>query len=92
MNNVIFGKTMKNVRKRRDIKLVTTERRRKYLLLERIYHTTKFFRENLLAIEMKKTEILMNKLVYLGLSILELSKILMYELWYDYVKLNMVRK
>ena len=50
------------------------------------YHTTKFFTENLLAIEMKKTEILMNKPVYLGLSILELSKILMYEFWYDYVK------
>ena len=47
-------------------------------------HTTKFFKENLLGIEMKKTEILTNKLVHLGLSTLELSKISMYEFWYDY--------
>ena len=46
----------------------------------------------LLAIEMKKTEIFMNKPVYFGLSILELSKMLMYEFWYDYVKSNMVKK
>ena len=86
MNNAVFGKTMENIRKHRDIKLVTTERRRNYLVSEPNYHTTKFFTENLLAIEMKKTEILMNKPVHLGLSILELSKILMYEFWYDYVK------
>ena len=46
----------------------------------------------LLAIEMKKSEIFMNKPVYFGLSILELSKMLMYEFWYDYVKPNMVKK
>ena len=86
MNNAVFGKTMENVRKHRDIKLVTTERRRNYLVSEPNYHTTKFFTENLLAIEMKKTEILMNKPVHLGLSILELSKISMHEFWYDYVK------
>ena len=68
MNNAIFGKTMENVRKHRD-----------NLVSELNYHTTKFFAENLLVIEMKKTEILMNKPVDLGLSILELSKILMYE-------------
>ena len=70
MNNSVFRKTMENVRKHRDIKLVTTERRRNYLVLEPNYHTTKFFTEKLLAIEMKKTETLMNKPVYLGLSIL----------------------
>ena len=70
---------MENVRKHRDIKLVTTGRRRSYLVSEPNYHTTKFFTEHLLAIEMKKTEILMNKPDYLGLSILDLSKILMYE-------------
>ena len=70
---------MENVRKHGDIKLVTTERRRSYLVSEPNYHTTKFFTEHLLAIEMKKTEILMNKPDYLGLSILDLSKILMYE-------------
>ena len=88
MNNAVFGKTMENVRKHRDIKkLVTAERRRNYLVSEPNYHTTKFFTENSLAIEMKKkTEILMNKPVCLGLSILELSKKLMYEFWYDYAK------
>ena len=53
MNNAVFGKTMENVRKHRNIKLVTTERRN-YLVSEPNYHTTKFFTENLLAIEMKK--------------------------------------
>ena len=71
---------MESVRKYRDIKLVTTERRRNCLVSEANYHTTKFFTETLLAIEKeKKKEILMNNLVYLGLSIVELSKILMYE-------------
>ena len=62
MNNVVFGKAMENVRKYRDIKLVTTERRRNYLVSEPNYHTAKFFTENLLATEMKKTEIIMNNL------------------------------
>ena len=53
MNNSVFGKTMENVRKHRDIKLVTTEGRRNYLVPEPNYHTTKFFTENLLVIEMK---------------------------------------
>ena len=86
MNNAVFGKTMENVRKLRDNKFVITERRRFYLISEPNYHTTKFFAEYLLAIEMKKTQILINKPVYLGLSILELSKIIMSEFWYDYVK------
>ena len=85
-NNAVFGKTMVNVRKHRNIKLVTTERRRNYLVSEPNCHTTKFFMENLLAIEMRKTQILMNKPVYLGLSILDLSKTVIYEFWYDYVK------
>ena len=84
--NVVFGKTMEKMRKHRDIKLVTTERKRNCLVSERNYLTTKFFTENLSAIEIEKTKILMNKPVYLGISILELSKILMYEFWYDYVK------
>ena len=86
MNNAVFGKTMENVRKRRDIKLVTTERRRNCLVAEPNYHTKKFFTENLLTIEIKKAEVVVNKPVYLGLSIPELSKMLMYEFWYDYVK------
>ena len=71
MNNAVFGKTMENKRKHRDIKLVATERRRNYLVSEPNYHTTKFLTKKLLAIEMKKTEILVNKPVHLGLSILE---------------------
>ena len=56
MNNAVFGKTMENVRKHRDIKLIETERKTNYLVSERNYHTTKFFTENLLAIEMKKKQ------------------------------------
>ena len=81
---LVLRKAMENVRKDRDIKLVTTERRRNYLLSDLNYHTTKFFSENLLAIEIKKN-IPLNKHAYLGPSILELSKRLMYEFWYDYV-------
>ena len=86
MNNSVFGKTMENVRKHRDIKLVTTEEKRSKLVSELNYHTTKHFSENLLAIEMKKTKVKMNKPVYLGMSILDISKTLMYEFWYDYIK------
>ena len=86
MNNSVFGKTMENVRKHKDIKLLTTDKRRNQLVSEPNYHTKKYFSENLLAIEMKKTKVKMNKLVYLGLSILEISKILMYEFWYDCIK------
>ena len=63
--------TMQNMRKHRDIKLVTTERRRNYLVSEPNYHATKFFAETLLAIEIKETEILTYKPVYLGLSIIK---------------------
>ena len=86
MNNTVFGKTMENVRKHRDIKLVNTDKRRNRLVSEPNYHTTKWFQEKLLAIEMKKTKGKMNKPIYLGLSILEISKTLMYEFWYDYMK------
>ena len=86
MNNAVFGKTVENVKKHRNIKLVTTEKRRNYLVSEPNCHTTKLFTENLLAIEMIKIQILMNKPVYLGLSILDLSKTVMYQFSYDYVK------
>ena len=89
-NKKLFGKDFlswwiiqffENVIKYRAIKLVTTEKRRNYLVSEPRYHNKKFFTENLLAIKM-------NKPVYLWLSILKLSKIIMYEFWYDYVKLK----
>ena len=78
MDNAVFEKTMVNVKKHRDIKLVTTERRKNYLVLEPNYHTTKFSTENLLAIEMKKTEILMNKLVYLKLYYMDTDSFIAY--------------
>ena len=81
----MLGKTMENVRKYRDIKLVTTEEGRIKLVSETSYHTTKHFSDNLLAIEMKKTKVKMNKPLYLGTSTLDISKTLMYEFWYDYV-------
>ena len=79
MNDAVFRKTTENVRKHRDIKLAKIVKRRNQLVSEPNYHTTKWFSEDLLAIEMKKTKVKINKPVYLGLSILEISKTLMYE-------------
>ena len=79
MNNSVFGKTMENIRKHRDIKIVTTDKKRSKLVSEANYHTINLISEDLLIIEMKKTKVKMNKPIYLGLSILEISKILMYE-------------
>ena len=84
-NNATFGKTMKNVRKRTGTKLVTTEARRDYLVSEPNCHKANFFSENLLVIKMRKTQI-HSKPVYLGLPILELIKIVVYEFWCDYIK------
>ena len=84
MNNSVFGKTMENVRRHRDIELVTTEEKKIKLVSESNYHTTKHFSKNLLATEMKKTEV--KKPIYLGMSKLDNSKTLIYEFWYDYVK------
>ena len=86
MNNAVLGKTMENVRKQRDIKLVPTDERRNQLASEPNYHTTKYVSENLMAIEMEKTKLKMNKAIYLGISMLDISKTLMYEFWYDYIK------
>ena len=86
MNNSVFGKTMENIRKHRDIKLVTTDKKRSKLVSEPNYNTINLILEDLSIIEMKKTKVKMNKPIYLDLSILEISKILMYEFWYDYMK------
>ena len=86
MNNAVFGKTMENIRKHRDIKLVTTDKRRNKLVSEPNYHTMNYISEDLSIMEMNKTKVKMNKLIYLGLSILEISKLLMYEFSYDYMK------
>ena len=78
MNNSVFGKTMENVRNHRDIKLVTSDKRRSILASEPNYH--------LLIMEMKKVEVKMNKPIYLGQAIIDISKTLMYEFWYNYIK------
>ena len=86
MNNAVFGKTMENIRKHRDIKLVTTDKKRNKLVSEPNYHTINLISEDLSIIEMNKTKVKMNKPIYLGLSILDINKTLMYEFWYDYMK------
>ena len=70
----------------RDIKLVTTDKKRSKLVSEPNYHTINYISEDLSIIEMNKTKVKMNKPIYLGLSILEISKILMHGFWYDYMK------
>ena len=86
MNNAVFGKTMENIRKHRNIKLVTTDKKINKLVSEPNYHMINYISEDLSIIEMNKTKLKMNKPIYLGLSILDISKILMYEFWYDYIK------
>ena len=86
MNNSVFGKTMENKRKHREIKLVTTDKKRGKLVSEPNYHTSNLISEDLSIIEMKKTKVKTNNPIYSGLPILEINKILMYEFWYDYMK------
>ena len=77
---------MENVRKHTDIKLVTTDKRRNQLDSEPNYHTSKYFSKNVMAIEMEKAKLKMNTPIYLGMSILDFSKTLIHEFWYDYIK------
>ena len=86
MNNAVFRKTMENIRKHRNIKLVSTDKKINKLVSEPNHHAINYISENLSIIEMNKTKVKMNKPIYLGLSILDISKILMYEFWYDYMK------
>ena len=79
-------KQWKNVRNHRDIKLVATDKKRNILASEPNYHSTKYISKDLLIMEMKKVEVKMNKPIYLGQAILDISKTLMYEFWYDYIK------
>ena len=86
MNNSVFGKTIENVRNHRDIKIVTMDKPRSTLASEPNYHSTKYILKDVLIMEMKKTKVKMNKPIYVGQEILDLSKTLMYEFWYDYIK------
>ena len=79
MNNSVFGKTMENLRKHRDIRLVTTDKRRSKIVSELNYYSTKYISESLMIAEMKKTQIFMSKPIYLGQAILDISKTHMYE-------------
>ena len=90
MNNAVFGKTMENVRKHSDIKLVKYDKKRNKLVSEPNFHINRIFLidNNLAIIEMRKVKVKMNKPIYLGLSILDISKITTYEFWYDYVKIK----
>ena len=86
MNNAVFGKMIENVRKRREIKLVVTEQRRKKLVSEPNFKSCVPFSNHLLAIEMRKTHIYMDKPIMVGQAILDKSKELMYHFYYDYLK------
>ena len=86
MNNAVFGKTMENVRNRRDVKLVVTEERRKKLVSEPNYDSRKVFSESLMAIEMRKTEVFIDKPIAVEQAVLDISKTLMYEFWYECLK------
>ena len=94
MKNSEFGKTMENVRKHRDIKLVATDKRRNQLVSESNYHTTKWFSENLLAIEMKKTKVKMNKPVYLQSVTIIMGKTAIWTIlcFYPFPPINNVEK
>ena len=86
MNNAVFGKMMENVRNHREVKLIVSEVRRKKLASEPNYHSCKVFSEDLMAIEMRKTSVFMDQPIPAGQAILDISKTLMYKLWYDYLK------
>ena len=86
MNNSVFGKTMENIRNRVNVKLVDTGEQFKKLAAKPNYESRKIFNENLVSVHMKKTSLTMNKPVYLGMSILDLSKSLMFDFHYKYIK------
>ena len=86
MNNSVFGKTMENIRELKDIKLVNSIKDLNKYVREPNMKNIKYFSDSLLAIEMRKTEITMNKPVYIGQAILDISKTLMYEFYYEYIK------
>ena len=85
MNNSVFGKTMENIRNHRNIGLVTTEEKYLRMVMKPNFKSGVLFGENLMGCEMGKIKVVMNKPVYLGQVILDLSKIVMYEFHYDYM-------
>ena len=86
MNNSVFGKTMENIRNRVDVKLVNTKEKLRKLVAKPNFKSRKILNENLVSVHMKKTSLTMNKPVYLGMCILDLSKTIMYDFHYNYIK------
>ncbi|XP_039291050.1 uncharacterized protein LOC120352832 [Nilaparvata lugens] len=86
MNNAVFGKTMENVRKRMSMELVNDEKRLKKLIARPVYKDRIIFGENICAVTMHKEKVELNKPIYIGLSVLDISKTLMYEFHYDIMK------
>ena len=86
MNNSVFGKTMENIRNRVDINLVNDKKRAEKLSAQPNFNHCNIFSEDLVAIHMKKTKLVFNKPVYLAMCILDLSKTLMYDFHYNYIK------
>ena len=86
MNNSVFGKTIEDIRKRVDIKLVNDRGKAKKLTAKPNFKHLNIFCEELIAVHMKRTELKFDKPVYLGMYILDLSKIIMYEFHYNYIK------
>ena len=86
MNNSVFGKTMENIRKQRNIKVVTNKELYLHTVMKPNFKSGVLFGVNLMGCEMGKIKVVMNKPAYLGQAILDLSKIIMYEFHYDYMK------
>ena len=88
MNNSVFGKTMENIRKRVDVRLVTDEKKLLKLTNKPTYVSSKIFNENLVAVHKIKETLTLNRPAYVGMCILDLSKTLMYDFHYNYIKKN----
>ncbi|XP_078335323.1 uncharacterized protein LOC144626188 [Crassostrea virginica] len=86
MNNSVFGKTMENLRKRVDIQLVRHKKRLMKLSAKPGFKSFKIFNEDLASVELIKQKLVLNRPIYVGFSILELSKVLMYDFHYNYVR------
>jgi hypothetical protein len=86
MNNTVFGKTMENVRKRKDVRFPKNEKQQRKLTASPRFHSQRIFHEDLAALELNKTSVSLNKPVYTGFSVLELSKLIMFEFWYTCIK------
>ena len=86
MNNSVFGKTIENIRKKQNIFLVDNKDTAKKLSSKQNFERATIFDDNLIAYHMKKTEVYFNKPIYVGQAILDLSKTLMFDFHYSYIR------